>query len=239
MIGSRARIGYVSPPLTAEVFPYEFYKIVPEGVTLVLTTLTVVALSPSEIDQSYVASLQAARAMAAAGVDIVVLGGMPVNLSRGQENAKAMIAALEAELGVKVSTSASAQETAVRTLACRNVVVAHPYDESQAARQCGYAARFGCNILGAAGLGSTLAQFGRVPRDAALELGRTLLREHRRADSILFFSPHWPTVEAIAPLEREFGVNVVTAAQAAIWDALRRASISDRIAGYGRLFSQF
>ena len=37
LYGSRARIGYTSPPLTTEVFPYEFYKIVPAGVTLVVT----------------------------------------------------------------------------------------------------------------------------------------------------------------------------------------------------------
>jgi hypothetical protein len=30
--GSRARIGYTCPPLCAEVFPYEFYKLVPAGV---------------------------------------------------------------------------------------------------------------------------------------------------------------------------------------------------------------
>ena len=29
--GHRARIGYTSPPLTTEIFPYEFYKIVPAG----------------------------------------------------------------------------------------------------------------------------------------------------------------------------------------------------------------
>ena len=33
MYGHRARIGYTSPPLTTEIFPYEFYKIVPDGVT--------------------------------------------------------------------------------------------------------------------------------------------------------------------------------------------------------------
>src|SRR5262245_10874346 len=38
--GSRARIGYTCPPLCAEVFPYEFYKLVPAGVTLVITALT-------------------------------------------------------------------------------------------------------------------------------------------------------------------------------------------------------
>jgi hypothetical protein len=51
--GHRARIGYTSPPLTTEIFPYEFYKIVPAGVTLVITTLAIVVRSKGEVDQSY------------------------------------------------------------------------------------------------------------------------------------------------------------------------------------------
>ena len=41
LLGHRARIGYTSPPLTTEVFPYEFYRIVPAGVTLVIATLAI------------------------------------------------------------------------------------------------------------------------------------------------------------------------------------------------------
>ena len=99
MYGHRARIGYTSPPLTTEVFPYEFYKIVPEGVTLVVTSLAIVVRSKDEVDQSYDISMKAAREMAAAGCDIVVLGGVPINLSRGAKNAEQMILDLEAELG--------------------------------------------------------------------------------------------------------------------------------------------
>ena len=83
MYGYRARIGYTSPPLTTEVFPYEFYKIVPDGVTLVVTSLAIVVRSKDEVDQSYDISMRAAREMAAAGCDIIVLGGVPINLSRG------------------------------------------------------------------------------------------------------------------------------------------------------------
>src|SRR2546430_15521140 len=114
--GHRARIGYTSPPLTTEIFPYEFYKIVPEGVTLVITTLAIVERSKSEVEQSYDISMKAAREMAAAGVDIVVLGGVPINLSRGYDNAEQMIIDLEAELKVKVSTSAAAQARAAKAL---------------------------------------------------------------------------------------------------------------------------
>src|ERR1700751_3379910 len=95
--GHRARIGYTSPPLTTEVFPYEFYRMVPAGVTLVITTLAIVVRSKDEVDRSYDISMRAAREMAAAGVDIIVLGGVPINLSRGAANAEQMVADLESE----------------------------------------------------------------------------------------------------------------------------------------------
>ena len=78
--------------------------------TLVITTLTVIERSDSEVDQAYEMSMRAARELAAAGVDIVFLGGVPVNLSRGHRNAQDMLRTLAAELGVKVSSSVAAQE---------------------------------------------------------------------------------------------------------------------------------
>jgi maleate isomerase len=239
MYGHRARIGYTSPPLTTEVFPYEFYKIVPEGVSLVITSLAIVVRSTAEVDQSYDISMRAAREMAAAGCDIVVLGGVPINLSRGFQNARAMIDDLEGQLGIKVSTSQRAQTRAAKALGARKMVMAHPYAESDTNRIAGYADHFDCEIVGAEAWGSPFNQIGRIPRDAALQMGRQLLRAHPDADTILMPSPHWPTIEAIEPLEREFGVNVMTALQVIVWDALRRVGVNDKIAGYGRLFRDF
>jgi maleate isomerase len=237
--GHRARIGYTSPPLTTEVFPYEFYQMVPTGVTLVITTLAIVVRSKGEVDQSYDISMKAAREMAAAGVDIVVLGGVPINLSKGSANAQQMVADLEAELMVKVSTSASAQANAAKALGCKKVIVAQPYELTETDRIASYALHFGCEVLGATGWGSAFNQIGRIPVHAALEMGRKLKREHPEADSLLLPSPHWPTAGAIEQLERELGVNVMTAQQAIVWDALRRCGVNDRIEGFGRLLREF
>jgi maleate isomerase len=239
MYGHRARIGYTSPPLTTEVFPYEFYKIVPDGVTLVVTSLAIVVRSKDEVDQSYDISMRAAREMAAAGCDIVVLGGVPINLSRGTKNADQMILDLEAELGVKVSSSAASQAKAAKALGCKKVVVAQPYAHSDTDRIAGYSEHFGCELLGATGWGSPFNQIGRIPQNAAIEMGRRLMKEHPDADTILLPSPHWPTAGAIDPLEKEFGVNVMTAHQAIVWDALRRCGVDDKIEGFGRLFREF
>src|SRR5262249_57075949 len=117
-------------PRPPETCPYHFYNTVPAGVTLVITTLAIVVRSKGEVEQSYGISMKAEREMAAAGVDIVVLGGVPINLSKGYANAERMISDLEAELKVKVSTSAAAQARAAKALGCKKVVVAQPYELS-------------------------------------------------------------------------------------------------------------
>jgi maleate isomerase len=240
MYGHRARIGYTSPPLTTEIFPYEFYKIVPDGVTLVVTSLAIVVRSKDEVDQSYDVSMRAAREMAAAGCDIVCLGGVPINLSRGAENAEQMIVDLEQELGVKVSSSTAAQARAAKALGCRKAVLAQPYLHEDTPRLVAtYGGNFGVEILGATGWGSPFNQIGRIPQHAAIEMGRKLMKEHPDADTILMPSPHWPTAGALDVLEREFGVNVMSAHQAIVWDALRRCGVNDRIDGFGRLFREF
>ena len=70
-------------------------------------------------------------------------------------------------------------------------------------------------------------------------MGRKLMKEHPDANSVFLPSPHSPTAGAIDVLEKEFGVNVMTAHQAIVWDALRRCGVNDKIEGFGRLFREF
>lgn len=237
--GYRARIGYTSPPLTSEVFPYEFYKVVPDGVSLVITTLAITVRSDQEISQSYDISMKAALQMAEAGCDVIVLGGVPINLSRGTENADQMIARMEAELGLPVATSASAQKKAFEALGCRKLVVAHPYAARDNGKFSDFARKFGVEVIGTRAWGSDFNKIGGIPDDAALRLARDLMAEHPEADTIMFPSPHWPVIGAIEVLEQEYGVTVMSSIQAILWEALRRASIDDPIPGFGRLFSEF
>src|SRR4029078_8697068 len=133
----------------------------------------------------------------------------------------------------------AAQARAAKALGCRKVVVAQPYAHADTDRIAGYAKHFGCALLCATGWGSPFNRIGAIPQDAALQMGRKLMQEHPDADTILLPSPHWPTAGAIDVLEKEFGVNVTTAHQAIVWDALRRCGVNDRIQGFGRLFREF
>ncbi|HSR56157.1 MAG TPA: hypothetical protein VLN73_07935, partial [Alphaproteobacteria bacterium] len=122
MYGYRARIGYCSPPVVTEVFVYEFYKMAPPGVTLLLTTLEVgLEYTQQAFDGSFDRSMEAAKYMAGSGADVVVLGGNPVNQSRGVENLPGICEDLSKEIGTKVVASTLCQKEAMEKLGVRKV----------------------------------------------------------------------------------------------------------------------
>jgi len=233
--GYRARIGYTSPPATTEVFPYEFYMTVPKGVTLVLTTVGIVDMTPAEIDQAYLLSVQAAKAMKRAGIDLLVLGGVPINLSRGFDNVDSLIRETEEAIGLPVTTSITAQIGALRRMGAKNVAVGHPFTPQHDGMFYEYLEHYGFASTGMGRIGGGAIDLGKIPGSTTLDLGRQLLRDNPQADTLWLPCPHWAAAEAIEPLEQEFGVTVITANQAICWDALRRVGIDDRLEGRGRL----
>ncbi|MBI2917119.1 MAG: hypothetical protein HYY01_03910 [Chloroflexi bacterium] len=236
--GYRARIGYTCPPVIAEVFPYEFYRVVPEGVTLAITTLAVVNATSDELRSSYDIALRAAREMGAAGVDLVVLGGAPVNMAHGYDGVEELIKRAEAEAGVPVTTSLTAKNNALRHLGSRRVAVVGTSGEAAVSSASEYLDRAGCEVVATAPLPGAppLNHLGRFPSEASATAGRELVRQHPEADTLYFPCAHRATIDQIEPLERELGVSVVSASSAIIWEALRRCHVRQPILGFGRLF---
>jgi maleate isomerase len=240
MYGYRARIGYTSPLASTEVFPYEFYEVVPKGVTLVITTLAVIDVTPEEVARSYEISLHAAEDMARVGVDLLVLGGVPINVSRGYDHVDDLIRDTEAKIGVPVTTSLTAQLQALRVTGARKVAVAHPFPPDAQETMLGdIVGHYGFELAGIKGGGKGGKELGRIPLEMSVELCRSLKRDHPETDTMWLPCPHWAVGEAIAAIEQELGVTVITANQAITWHAMRRCGIDDARPGYGRLLEAF
>jgi maleate cis-trans isomerase len=241
MYGHRARIGYCSPPFVTEVFVYEFYKMVPAGVTLMITTLEVGSeYTQQAFDSSYDRSIAAAHAMADAGASVVVLGGNPVNQSRGIENLDKICSDLAKEIGTKVVASTLAQKEAMQKLGARKVATAHMAGPGHDERHHQQMRNMGFDSVGVLSPKKhSLLAYGKVDETEAIELARELKRRWPETDCIHFASAHWATAFAIEPVERELGVSVMTSQQAIVWKALRTAGVTEPIPGFGCLFREF
>ena len=250
MYGYRARIGYCSPPFVTEDFCYEFYKMAPRGVTLMVTTLSIkahgvtvatddVRSTKEQIDESHAKSLEAAKYMARSGADVVVLGGNPVNQSRGVENLDAICADLSREVGTKVITSTHSQIKALKALGALRVATVHPYTAVRHEEHERSMRNMGFLSSGVIGCGFTVMDLGRIPGELALTLARQVKQANPDTDTIHPSCAHWATAHAIDQIESELMVNVMTSQQAIFWNAIRTAGINDRVEGYGRLLREF
>ncbi len=243
MYGHRARIGYTSPPIVTEVFPYEFYKMAPPGVTLALTTLMVARHSKDsgEAEESWNHAVRAAREMARAKADIIVFGGGPVVYSGGARRAHDTMAALQEELGIPVTNSTTAYHQADAVLGAR-LVGSVTYASNPGSADHLPNERFTdpdkTTMVAQKFAGVPFVEVGTIPSEVPLQLARELKREHPEIDTIHLGSPHWGAGAVIEPLERELGVNIVQGSQAILWWALRSLGIEDRIEGYGKLLRE-
>jgi len=240
MYGYRARIGFTSPLSVTEVFPYEFYEVVPKGVTLVMTTLAIADITAEEIERTYAMTIEAAKAVARVGATLVVLGGLPNLLARGFDHLEVLIRETQQSIGVPVTTALTAQIDALRQTGAKHVAVAHPFaPEAQDRLFNDIVRHYGFEFAGIKGGGKGGRELGSIPLEMSVELCRALKRDNPAADTMWLPSPHWATGRAIEQIEQELDVTVISANQAIIWHALRRCGVEDRLPGWGRLLQAF
>ena len=239
LLGNRARIGYCSPPFVTETFPFEFYMMVPDGVTLLITTLEIRTRTSEEVAASHARSLIAAKYMADAGADVVVLGGNPINQTLGVENLSTFCDDLAKEIGTKVVTSTQAQIEALTVLGAKKVAQVYCYQDAENQRHADSMRNMGFEPAGVLSCGSDFRNIGGVDGALALTLSRRVKEENPEADCIHLGSAHWATAHAIDKIEQELGVSVMTSQQAIVWKALRTAGITEPIEGFGRLLRAF
>ena len=238
--GYRARVGYTVAAVTTEVYPIDWYRIVPEGVSLMMITLPLGDRSKEDLEKCYAISMESARTMARAGADLVLLGGLPINISKGDDTVEDLMAGLQSEIGVKMSCSALAQVRAFAALGSEKVVTVHPFLEDQKPRhERTISDFFGLEPVGVHAGGSSLVALGTLAPACALNWGRAAMAAHPEADTVYFGCPHWTVIDAIEPLEQEFGVSVMTSLQAIAWESMRQTGVDDRIEGFGRLLRDF
>lgn len=239
MTDVRARIGYSAVAYVTELLPKYFYQIVPDGVLMQFLTLQISEHSQDQLESVYEQGVKAAESFARAGADVIIMGGAPTNISHGKDSLERVLKEMSQRFGVPVSSSSVAQGNALRAVGAKKIGTINPAVPRKIGDSASGSLEGGMTLLGRKHANAKLEDYNRIPPETALRLGREIMQEHPDIDTLIFGCPHWATIPAIEPLEQEFGVNVVTALQAIIWEGMRLAGVNDKVQGYGRLFREF
>jgi maleate isomerase len=202
-------------------------------------TLQISSHTKEQLESVYDQGLRAADSFARAGADVIIMGGAPTNISHGKDSLERVLKEMSQKYGVPVSSSSVAQRNALLAVGARKIGTINPAVPRKIGDSASGSMEDGMVLLGRKHANAKLEDYNRIPEETALNLGREIMREHPEIDTLIFGCPHWATIPAIEPLEKEFGINVVTALQAIIWEGMRLAGVNDKLQGYGRLFREF
>ena len=237
MIGWRAHLGAIFPtPIPARVIR-EFYDVVPEGVDITISSLTIRQLTVEDLEEALGGLDRAAEQMARFEVDLVYFLGVPPVVIKGPGYDREVIARLERASGKPAGTDIAAVMEAFRALSLKRLVMATPFEDEMNERIKKFLSASGFEIVHMKGLGIRRnVDIRKLPIPVEYTLAREVARESpAEPDGIYIPCGGWGSVHNIQRLEQDLGKPVVTWFQVMIWWALIRAGVRAPIRGFGRL----
>lgn len=240
MYGWRARIGNISPTSCAEILPYEFYRVAPEGVTFVTTNLVIrdarestqVAASWERFDTAFEDLLQTR-------VDHITLSGAPLVLANGVERHAALLKEYRERMPVPVGTSPQSFADALKHLGARRIAVATSFIQAHNDLVRAFLLAEGFDVVGIESLdtGMTSLEKAMLSPTQVYRHVRAVGKKFAGCDAVLMTSSAWPALTIIQPLEDDLGKPVVSSSIGQIWWPLKELGIKAEIKGYGKLLS--
>ncbi|MFC1816123.1 aspartate/glutamate racemase family protein [Thermodesulfobacteriota bacterium] len=236
MIGWRARIGSIQPSRGGETFSYEFYKMAPDGVVLLMAKTNIRELTESELERAFGEYEQAGKTLATEEVDFIVAGGTPVIALRGKGADKEIAERIQKATRIPALHNFTAVMAALRELKVKKVAVVTPYRDAVNLRHKRFLEENGFDVVKIKGLQiERNVEIAKTPPYAAYRLAKETFREAPGAEGIFISCGRWQTVSFIELLERDLKVPVVSNTLAAIWAAFSRTGVGEAKPGFGQL----
>lgn len=237
MIGWRTHLGVIFPtPIPGRVIQ-EFYEVVPEGVDITSSSLTIRQLSAGDLKDAMTGVERAAEQMARFKVDLIYQLGVPPIVLNDPGYDQEIIARMESASGLPACTDIAGVMEAFRALNLRKLVMATPFQDELNGRIKTYLAASGFDIVHMKGLQILdNVEIRELPVPVEYTFTREVVRESPvEPDGIYVPCGGWGTVRNIARLEEDLGKPVVTWFQAMIWWALTRGGVGAPVRGFGKL----
>ena len=140
--------------------------------------------------------------------------------------------------GVPSLTSAQAIGRALRALGTSRIAMATPYSQDAVERaKRYYETKYGMTVVASESLGAA-DSYAIGKMDAGMAQAAFSRIDRPGIDALVVPGGNFPTLDWIAPWERQFGKPVITTNQAALWAVLQAMKISKPLPSWGRLLAQ-
>jgi maleate isomerase len=238
MWGWRGRIGFIIPSSDLVQEP-DAYNTVPEGVAVHFTRIPLPqpfsAEKLGELGQDVTEPIELLKPVKP---NVIVFGCTSGSFIGGPGYDVKIADTITKISGAKGTTTSSSVVAALNKLGLRKISALAPYSEEVTQRLKIFLEGNGMKIVKLKALNlDTDLDIAHVAPERIYEYAREV--DVPEAEGLFISCTTFRAMDVIEDLERDVGKPVVTANQAAIWNALRLAEVKDKIDEHGTLFKKF
>ena len=223
------RLGLVVPSSNTTAEP-EFRAALPPDATIHAARMPLEDVTADELDAMADGAERAAALLSHASVDGVAYACTTGSLLHGSGFDSRLESRLSEAAGAPAVATALSVVRALHALDVERVAVATPYAADLDELEREYLADNGFEVVALDGRGLVEnTAIGALTPDEAERQGRSVLADAPDADALFVSCTNYRSMPALASLEREFGVPVVSSNAATLWDLCHRVGVEPNL----------
>jgi maleate cis-trans isomerase len=235
------RIGCLQPGAIIDNHPFEFYRLAPPGIMLVMVGVGLKEFSRGDVERVFTPLERYLDQLMERDVDLVIQHGVPLPLLIGVEAHDRMMAHMAAYSGLPATSTVLSVVRAASELGFKRIAVVNKWTAEMNATLAAFLERGGVSVIGGATRPLDPVEFHRIaPAEhmrLAYELGRRAFLEHPDCDAVYIGGGSWIAEPVAARLEAELGKPVLCNQSAVIRNTLKMLGIWRPIAGHSRVLA--
>ena len=189
------KIGVLHPLPVIDNSPYEFYRLAPPRVMLVMISVGLSEFSKGDVERVFAPLDAHLDKLTERGIDLVVQNGVPLPILIGVEAHDRMLAHMAEYTGKPATSSVRAVAHAARDLGIRKLALANKWSEAMNRTLGEFFAREGVEICGTATKVLSPAEFQKIKTDdnlqLAYDLGRRAFLDNPGCDGVYIGGGAW------------------------------------------------
>jgi maleate isomerase len=237
----RYKIGCLQPGTIIDNHPFEFYRLAPPGVMLVMIGVGLAEFSRSDVERVFAPLDRYLDQLMDRDIDLVIQHGVPLPLLIGIEAHDRMIEHMAQYTGRPATSTVRSVVRAASELGLKRLAVVNKWTAEMNATLAAFLARDGVSIVGAATKPLAPAEFNRIETgdhmQLAYELGRRAFLDHPECDGVYIGGGSWIAEPVAGRLEAEFGKPVLCNQAAVIRNTFKMLGIWQPIEGHCRVLA--
>src|SRR5262249_44272391 len=239
--GPKLKIGCLQPGAVIDNAPYEFYRLAPPGVMLVMVGVGLKEFSSHDVERVFAPLDRYLDQLMERDVDLVIQNGVPLPILIGIEAHDRMIAHMRAYTGLPAPSTVLSVVRAAADLRTRKLAVVNKWTEAMNASLAAFFARDGVTVVGSAPKPLHPHDFHQIPAHEhmrlAYDLGRQAFLDRPDCDAVYIGGGSWIAEPVAARLEAEFDKPVLCNQSAVIRHTLKMLGAWTPMAGHSRVLA--